>query len=118
MKESNDFQMWFIHDSYTPAGRPKLEAALMAYAKHYFLDCLVYENDLEYLVANILAEQDILWAQNRRLRKVTVKMSRIGIDDKTAWLHIGEQHLVLCKVRGDVLCVDWNPYRTPESVKV
>ena len=108
MQENNNYQRWFVDSFYTYAGAPKLEAALMRYARHHFLHCLVYEKDIKDVVSNIKAAQEKIYEQNRRLKKVRVECSktRLGADDDIIWLYIGEQHLVLQKVREEIETVD------------
>ena len=108
MQENNNYQRWFVDSFYSYAGAPKLEAALMQYARRHFLHCLVYETDIKDVVSNIKAAQEALYKQNRRLKKVRVECSktRFGADDDIIWLYVGYQHLVLQKVKEEIETVD------------
>lgn len=94
------YPRWFVYDSYTPAGRPKLEDALMTWAKVNYEYCLISEELLSYVIEQIKKKQDELWEQNKRLKKVEIRLSQIHPGNK--WLYIGDQHLALRKVRDEI----------------
>ena len=47
------YPRWFVYDSYTPAGRPKLEDALMTWSKVNYMYCLIAESQLDCVVKKI-----------------------------------------------------------------
>ncbi len=107
--ETHNWQRWFVSGSYTPAGRPKLEDELMRYARGVYLHTLIYETDLPNLVKQIQVKQEQIWEANKRLRKVEVKLGRDWYSIvPTRWLYIGEQHLVLTKVKDEKETIDPN----------
>ena len=97
------YPRWFVYDSYTPAGRPKLEDALMTWAKLQYLHTIIAEDQLKSVVDRILDKQDELWNENKRRKKVDVSLSRRDHFENTVrWLYIGAQHLALRKVRDEI----------------
>lgn len=97
------YPRWFVYDSYTPAGRPKLEYALMTWANANYMYCLISEKLLSYVIEQIKKKQDELWEQNKRLKKVEIRLSQYNsFHPDNKWLYIGEQHLALRKVRDEI----------------
>lgn len=97
------YPRWFVYDSYTPAGRPKLEDALMTWAKVNYEYCLIADELLPYVVEQIKKKQDELWEQNKRLKKVEIRLSQNNsFHPGNKWLYIGDQHLALRKVRDEI----------------
>ena len=97
------YPRWFVYDSYTPAGRPKLEDALMTWAKVNYMYCLIAESQLDYVVKKIQERQEALWNENKRLKKVEIRFSRRDqFHPGHMWLYIGKQHLALRKVRDEI----------------
>jgi len=80
---------------YQPAGRPKLEDALMREARLFYLHHLVY--NLDQMVTFLKGRQDELFEQNRRLKKVDIRYS--DGHDGVVWFYVGEQHLTLQQVK-------------------
>ena len=98
------YPRWFVYEAYTYAGAPKLEDALMTWASVNYLHCLVAENLLDYVVEKIQAKQEELWNDNKRLKKVSVSLSKPGgFDTGLRRLYIGHQQLVLRKVKDEIL---------------
>ena len=112
---NNDYQLWYVESAYEAAGRPKMEHALMAYARKYFLYCTVYERDLNDIVSNLKAAQDRFYESNKRLKKCDIVLtepfsflhdgSMYG-SRSTRNIRIGAQSLFLRKVREEIGCVD------------
>lgn len=98
------YPRWFVYEAYTYAGAPKLEDALMTWASVNYLHCLIAENLLDYVVEKIQAKQEELWNENKRLKKVSVSLSKPGgFDTGLRRLYIGHQQLVLRKVKDEIL---------------
>ena len=99
---SNDiYQRWFFDSAYVISGRPKMEDLLMQYARRHYYECLVYESFLPKIVKELKEYQETILEQNKRLKKAEIYLSK---DDgsSTRWLNIGEQNLVLRKVRDEI----------------
>ena len=92
---------WFIYDSYKYAGAPKMEKAVMAVAETY-MHRLIKEDDLPKLVAHLNKIQDMVWEDNKRLKKVDIRLSvgKYWRNDNIIYLYIGDQRLTLKKVAG------------------
>lgn len=101
MKPNDPYQRWFFNSAYVAAGRPKMEEALMNYARKSYLDCLVYESYLPDIVQEIKDLQDVYFERNKRLKKVEIRLSENDGSD-TRWLHIGAMNLTLRKVRKEI----------------
>lgn len=98
------YPRWFVYEAYTYAGAPKLEDAMMTWASVNYLHCLIAENLLDYVVEKIQAKQEELWNENKRLKKVSVSLSKPGVfDTGLRRLYIGHQQLVLRKVKDEIL---------------
>ena len=89
---------WFVYSTYTPAGRPIMEDRLMEMAKKLLLYRIIDFADFGNAVKELNRQQDIIYEQNKRLKKVKVAFTFLGHD--MALLCIGEQNLSLRKVRG------------------
>ena len=101
MIPSPAYQRWFFDSAYVVAGRPKMEDALMHYAREHYYVCLVYETFLPEIVKEIQEHQDRLYEQNKRLKKVEIRLSK-NDGSSTRWLHIGAQHLTIRKVKEEI----------------
>ena len=113
---NNNYQRWFVNNHYSVAGRPKMEDALMRYAKKVFMHTLIYQADLQDLVANINAKQRELAKENGRLKPVDIRLSSLREGEKIIWLYIGSQNLTLCKVKEEIEVIDPDcPYRVEEE---
>lgn len=104
MKELSENTRWFIANAYVVAGRPRMESALMDFAKQKYLYYLVYDSDLGSLVEQILKQQTQLRAENPRWQSVDVHITDFArrYNDNLIWLHIGAQHLTLQLVMGEI----------------
>lgn len=96
------YPRWFVYDYYTYSGAPKLEDALMTWARLQYLHCLIAESLLDYVVKKIQEKQEELWAENKRLKKVEIRFSKSDWDSGHKWLYIGSQHLSLRKVKDEI----------------
>ena len=76
------YPRWFVYGYYTYAGAPKLEDALMTWARLQYLHCLIAESQLDYVVKKIEEKQEELWEQNKRLKKVEIRLSKNDGSDK------------------------------------
>ena len=101
MIPSPAYQRWFFDGTYVVAGRPKMETELMRLAREKYLDCLVYETYIPDIVKEIRERQDRLYEQNKRLKKVEIRLSK-NDGSNIRWLYIGEQHLTLRKVKEEI----------------
>ena len=98
------YPRWFVYDYYTYAGAPKLEDALMTWARLQYLHCLIADSQLDYVVKKIEEKQEELWNENKRLKKVEIRFSRNDTwDPGHKWLHIGNQQLWFRKVKDEIL---------------
>lgn len=104
MKELSENTRWFIDNAYVVAGRPKMEAALMDFARGKFMHHLVWDSDLDNLVGQILQQQTQLRSENKRWQSVDVHLSdrSRSVNNNLIWLHIGEQYLILQRVMGEL----------------
>lgn len=93
---------WFVYNVYNPAGRPKMEDALLKWAAEKWLYCSVYERDLKDLVKALKNKQDQLWEENKRLRKVDIKIIQNRAFPEVYTLYIGYQNLQLRKIRKEL----------------
>ena len=89
---------WFVYDYYTAAGRPKLEDALMEEAKTIYLYRIIVNPD--QMVEFMKQRQEVLYAANKRLKKVDIKFSHSVVTDH-AHFKIGQQSLRMRKIRED-----------------
>lgn len=98
------YPRWFVSEDYSPSGRPKLETELVEYAKERFLYRIVDDENLDQLELILADKQERIFAANRRLKKVRIQLSRAQTySGKTfCWLYIGDSHLTLTKVKGEV----------------
>ena len=96
-----NYQRWFFDSVYVVSGRPKMEDALMAYARQHYYECLVYESFIPEIVKEIRELQNRLYEQNKRLKKVLIVISKYD-GSSVRWLHIGDQHLTLRKVKEEI----------------
>ena len=99
MCKKNPWQQWFVANHYCAAGRPKLEDALMNYARMVFEHTLVYEQDLSDMVKHLKTKHDKLRAENKRWASVEISITPAREGDTLVWLHIGKQNLTLQKVK-------------------
>lgn len=97
---SKYLSLWFVHNSYTPAGRPKGETAVMQYAEGKYLHCIIPDDKLDAVLTDITGKAAEIRAANKRLAPVDIRLS-LGkfADCNIAWLYIGEQHLALQRVK-------------------
>ena len=100
-KEELKGTTWFVFDCYVVAGQPKMESALMDYAKEMLLYWLVKGEDVNLVIDMLKARQEAIARQNPRWKKVDIRI--VGGVDGLLWLHIGLQNLRLRKVVGGVL---------------
>jgi hypothetical protein len=93
--------LWFVSGAYSPAGRPKLEDAVMRHARKEFMYTLITEADLPNLREALEKYQERLYGENRRLKKADIIVGpgvRITGGEEYRYVYIGEQHLHLTKV--------------------
>lgn len=100
-----DNERWFVYDYYRAAGRPKMEDALMEYARQELLYKIVYRQDFNGIVTMLNRKQQELYAENKRLKAVEVRFSKdysytVG-EDSNKQLYIGSQWLNLRKIEGE-----------------
>lgn len=109
MKELDLNTRWFVDNYHTIAGRPKMEDALVDYAREHYLYRIVWQGDLQKLVTELNEQQLNLHAQNKRLQIVDVTLSANSMYNDLQYLGIGQQHFTLRRVRGD-----YKRYRTKQ----
>ena len=101
---------WFVSDYYAAAGRPKMEDALMDFARKRWLYSIVPECQMEQMVEVLNREQARLKAENRRWGNVDVRLGvwdrgNFGKDDHVR-LYVGSQNLFLRLIRREYEEVD------------
>ncbi len=91
--EDNNNILWFCVEAYRPSGRPKLEVELAGYVRELVIYSLVVEGDFDALLRLIIDKQEKLHQENKRLKKVEVKVSKSDDpyfhDSGNKWLYIG-----------------------------
>ena len=100
-----DNSRWFVYDYYCAAGRPKMEDALLEYARQKLLYKIIDRRDFDGIVTMLNRKQQELYAENKRLKQVDVRFTKdhgpaYGIDE-TKQLYIGQQWLRLHLIRGE-----------------
>lgn len=86
---------YFVTNYYHPAGRPRMEDNLMSRAITLYLHCIVV--NLNEMVTFMQKAQEILWEQNKRVKKVDISYHHGH--GEIIFFHIGSSHLTLQKVR-------------------
>lgn len=102
MNNKNPYQHWFVYDYYCAAGRPKMEDILMNWAQKQWLYCSVYETSLKDMVPRLKEKQNQFYEENKRLKKVDVRLSKNGVYDNHMLLYIGSQSLRLREIREEL----------------
>lgn len=97
-----DNERWFVFDYHCVAGRPKMEDAIFEYARDILLYKIVYTKDLDGIVTLLNKKQQELYAKNKRLKPVEIKLSTYFYGTVTTrWIHIGIQSIYLRKIEGE-----------------
>lgn len=92
MKKSNSGQKkWFCHQTYLVASATKMEQELAKYTRQYAYS-LFTESALKELGRLVNDEQERLYEDNRRLRKVHIELRINPTYGHYASLHIGGGH--------------------------
>ena len=102
MNNKNPYQRWFVFDYYCAAGRPKMEDALMEWARKQWLYCSVYETSLKDMVLRLKEKQDQLYEENKRLKKIDIRLCKNGVYDNMITIAIGAQSLRLREIREEL----------------
>ena len=89
---------WFVFDRYVSAGRPKAEAAVMAYAENNYMYNLIHEDRLGDVLDDIKRYRDKVLEENKRLAYVNIRISPENAGDLRA-IYIGQQSLRLRRVK-------------------
>jgi len=105
MQSNNPYQRWFVSDYHAVAGRPKMEYAIFNIAQQLWLHCSVYETEIPEMVRVLNERQDRILAENKRLKRVTIRQNIHPIVDTIRRIRIGEQYLTLTKIREEIECV-------------
>ena len=91
---------WFVYDRTLFSGRPKAEAAVMAYAAEKYLYCVIEEDKLVDVIDDLKAFHDKVLKENKRLAPVDIsKTDKRNIFDGNMSIYIGQQGLRLRKVK-------------------
>lgn len=91
---------YFVYDSYVSAGRPKAEAAVMAYAENNYMHNLIHEDRLVDVLDDIKRYHDKILEENKRLSPVNIRLSEQRLEyDGNRVIHIGQQSLRLRRVK-------------------
>ena len=103
MNELNDNVRWFCFDYHCAAGRPKMEDEIFNYARSILMHRIILEKDFPAAVTMCNRKQQELYEQNKRLREVTVEMSKDygNYNDGIRWLYIGGQSLRFRRIEGE-----------------
>lgn len=109
----NNYQRWFASSLYSVGGRPKMETALVEYARRAWLHCSIYDSDLHDTVDVLNQVQDRLKIEHRQWAPVKIILT---VDDCThvRWLKIGAQHLVFQMIREELEYVELNAKALPK----
>lgn len=91
--------LWFVYNSYTLAGRPKLEEAVMRYAHENYMGVLIAESEFDNVVSHLLEKAAKLREENKRLQPVKIAVVKNPLVRDHATIYIGEQNLALQKVK-------------------
>lgn len=92
---------WFIYDSYSYAGAPKLEAQVADYAQKEYMNMLIDDSELPKMISKLQAVQNDMWEQNKRLKKVEIRLGSLySFDDRNLFIYIGSHTLRLRRVIG------------------
>lgn len=92
--------LWFIYDSYSYSGAPKLEAEVAKFARDMFMNTLVVYDDLPKLIRILERVQDDKWEENKRLKKVEIRLGKLfHASDDTLFIYIGSHTLRLRRVK-------------------
>jgi len=89
---------YFVTNYYHPAGRPRMEDALMSRAITAYLHCIVV--NLDEMVSFMKKAQDVIWEQNKRIKKVDIYYYHGH--EQTVFFHLGGCHLILQEVRNPI----------------
>lgn len=98
------WERWFVYDRCQFSNRPKLEDAVMEYAKDAFLYCTVYDKDMQDMLSNIKAKHDELRKLNKRWASVDIYLTEVYKGHIS--LVIGESSLRLRSIRNEIECID------------
>lgn len=102
MSTTDPYQRYFVFGFYQHAGSPKMEDALMNWAIKEWLYCSVYEHDLKDLVKALKNKQERFYEENKRLKKVDIRLTKNPVFPDVYTLHIGAQNLRLKKIRKEL----------------
>ena len=93
------YPMWFCYAIYDYSGAPKLERALMDFAKENFRFALFDEDAIGHdCVERLQARADRLLKENPRWKPVTVRLIKNDLVDGHWTVHFGNMILKLQKV--------------------
>ena len=95
----NKESTYFCFDSYSTAGRPKMEAELFNKAKEYILYKTIYGDQVNDLVGDIWNRQEALLLDHRNWKPVEISL--YGGQDGLFWLNIGESNLRFREIIGE-----------------
>lgn len=99
MEEMLDNERWLVFDCHCVAGRPKMEDALMEYARNELLYKIIYRKDFDGIVTLLNKKQQELCADNKHLKPVEI--GYLYGTGTVRWIYIGYQTIHLCKIEGE-----------------
>ena len=95
----NKESTYFCYDSYSTAGRPKMEAELFNIAKGYILYKTITGNLVDDLVGDLWNRQEALLHDHKNWKATSIDYH--GGQDGHFWLDIGESHLSFREILGE-----------------
>lgn len=98
----HNYQRWFVNGTYQYAGAPKLEQAVFSFAEKRYLHTIIYEADINKVVADIKAKAELLHRENKKCKPVEVSDSRNPLVPESRNIRIGEHFLNLTKVKEEL----------------
>lgn len=95
----NKESTYFCFDSYSTAGRPKMEAALFNVAKDLVLYRTIEGDLVDALETDLQHRQEVLLDDHKNWKPVGISL--YGGQDGLFWLNIGESNLRFREIRGE-----------------
>lgn len=95
----NKESTYFCFDSYSTAGRPKMEAELFSWARDYILYKTIPGENVDDLVGDLWNRQEYLQSDHRNWKPVEISL--YGWSNGLFWLNIGESNLRFREIIGE-----------------
>lgn len=95
----NKESTYFCFDSYSTAGRPKMEAVLFSWAKDLILYKTIPGDAVDALETDLWHRQDVLLDDHKNWKPVEISV--YGGQDGLFWMNIGESNLRFREIIGE-----------------